>query len=121
MAVTGQISLAVAAVPESLPAVVTLSLDWARGGWPPSCDRPSAVRGGDLGSVTVLATDKTGTLTEGAMVVEEVWTPRGRATVTGTGYRPKARSVSGPGGGAAGRESLRAVSSPRQPYATTPR
>ena len=39
-----------------------------------------------LGSVTVLASDKTGTLTEGRMVVQALWTPAGRRKVTGRGY-----------------------------------
>ena len=39
-----------------------------------------------LGSVTVIASDKTGTLTEGRMVVQHLWTPTGRAEVTGRGY-----------------------------------
>ncbi|MFD0526560.1 hypothetical protein ACFQ1I_03685 [Kitasatospora arboriphila] len=52
-----------------------------------------------LGSVTVLATDKTGTLTEGRMVVERLWGPGWAATITGTGYRPTGGiRVTGPRG-----------------------
>ena len=45
-----------------------------------------------LGSVTVLATDKTGTLTEGAMVVQRLWTSAGEVEVTGAGYAPDGES-----------------------------
>jgi Ca2+-transporting ATPase len=83
MVLTG-ISLAVAAVPESLPAVVVLSLALAA---QRMAQRSAVVRTlpavEALGSITVIATDKTGTLTEGLMTAESVWTPAGVVTADG--------------------------------------
>ncbi|WP_062356580.1 cation-translocating P-type ATPase [Herbidospora yilanensis] len=92
------ISLVVAAVPESLPAVVTLSL--ALGARRMTL-RSALIRRlhavETLGSVTVLATDKTGTLTEGRMVVREMWVPAGTAVLTGSGYAPEGEIHFSPG------------------------
>jgi Ca2+-transporting ATPase len=74
--VVAAVALAVAAVPESLPAVVALAL---AGGASRMSRRGAVVRSlpavETLGSVTLLATDKTGTLTQGAMEVDRVWSP----------------------------------------------
>ncbi|HEX5086394.1 MAG TPA: cation-transporting P-type ATPase [Nocardioides sp.] len=81
------VSLGVAAVPESLPAVVTISL--ALGAYR-MARRHAVVRHlpavETLGSVTVLATDKTGTVTSGILTARRLWTPDGECELSGTAY-----------------------------------
>lgn len=93
------LSLAVAAVPESLPAVVTVALAL---GAHRMARRNAVVRTlsavETLGSVTVVATDKTGTITEGRMLAQVVWVDGERLEVTGAGYDPTG-TIGDPDGG----------------------
>ena len=83
------ISLAVAAVPTALPAVVTIALSI---GVKRLLEKKALVRRlssvETLGSCDVICTDKTGTLTENQMTVRYGWTMDGEVKLQGSGYDP---------------------------------
>jgi Ca2+-transporting ATPase len=89
MFLTG-VSLAVAVVPEGLPAVVTITLAL---GIRAMVRRNALLRrlqaAETLGAASVICTDKTGTLTQNQMTLQRVWLPSLEITITGVGYEPE--------------------------------
>jgi magnesium-transporting ATPase (P-type) len=94
------VSLAVAAVPEGLPAILSLVLAI---GVRRMAHRRAIVKRlssvETLGSASVICSDKTGTLTRSEMTIVRVATASGRARVTGVGYAPHGEVEPEPGGG----------------------
>jgi Ca2+-transporting ATPase len=84
------LGIIVAAVPEGLPATITLSLAMAgqrlaqRG---VLVKKLSVVE--TLGNISIICTDKSGTLTQNQMTVREIWVGRQCMDVSGVGYNPK--------------------------------
>jgi Ca2+-transporting ATPase len=84
------VSLAISVVPEGLPAIVTVGLAF---GAREFAKRNAIIRrlssAESLGSVTVICSDKTGTLTRGEMTVRKIYLNDKIIDITGVGYEPK--------------------------------
>ena len=90
------VSLAVAAVPEGLPAILSVVLAI---GVQRMARRNAVVKElhsvETLGAATVIASDKTGTLTKNEMTIQRIRTASGEVELTGVGYRPDGSVLAG--------------------------
>jgi Ca2+-transporting ATPase len=90
------VSIIVSVIPEGLPVVITMSMAW---GMQAMAKRRAVVRKllavETLGAVTVVATDKTGTLTYGEMMAQRVWVDGRTFTITGRGYSAEGQFTEG--------------------------